>query len=232
MKPTTSDVIAAMRRVELFQDLTEEQLARLAVGTHMLSVDAHTNLMALDQPAETMYAILTGTVRVQVEQEGGKLVILAFLRAGDVVGEMGVLEPVGRSATVLTIEPCELIWLDRATLESAILTMPKLAMNLVSVVTRRLRLANERIQILASLDAAGRVARQLDAFATSFGKPTTDGTIRLSIRLTQSDLADIVGASRERVNQVMVDFKRLGLIAMDGAHHIIVLDRAKLARRY
>jgi len=221
-----------MRRVALFQDLTEEQLARLAAGVHSLSVGAHTNLMALDQPAEAVYAILRGTVRVQMEHLDGKLVILAFLGAGDVVGEMSLLEPVGRSATVVTLEPCQLLWLDRATLEAGIVAMPRLAVNLVRLLSRRLRLANERIQILATLDVAGRVARQIDGFATRFGQPDPDGSVRVPIRLTQVELSDMVGASRERVNQVMVDLKRHGIIAVDASHHITVLDRAALARRY
>lgn len=228
----THDVIEAMRQVELFDGLSDEQLAQLASGVHTLSVGAHTNLMALDQPAETVYAIVSGTVRVQAEQEGGKLVILAYLTTGDVVGEMGVIEHAGRSATVLTLEPCELLWMDRASLAASIASMPKLAANLVGLLSRRLRLANERIQVLATLDVAGRLARQIESFAARYGTPAPGGGIRLSIALTQSDLADIVGASRERVNQVMVEFRRLGIVDVDATHHITVRDRAKLARRY
>lgn len=229
---TNANVVSAIAQVALFQGLTAAEQQRLAEIARPLAVPSHTNVMALEQPAETVYAIVQGTVRVQVEQDDGSLVILAFLGAGDVVGEMSLIESLVRSATVVALEPCQLLWMDRAALQSCVETMPHLALNLLRVLSRRLRLANERIQILATLDVSGRVARQIDALAGDYGEPVSGGGVRVRIRLTQADLADTVGASRERVNQVMVDLKRHRVISVDAAHHITVLDRAALARRY
>lgn len=221
-----------MAQVPLFAGLPAAEQARLAPALRRLSLPPQTNLMALDQPAETVYAIVEGSLRVQVEQAGGALVILAFLGPGDIVGEMSLLESAARSATVITLEPCRLLWLDRATFQASVETMPGLALNLLRLLSARLRQANERIQILATLDVAGRVARQLAAFADAYGVPAPASGVRIPLRLTQADLADIVGASRERVNQAMVELKQRGIVAVDAEHRVTVLDRAGLERRY
>jgi CRP/FNR family cyclic AMP-dependent transcriptional regulator len=81
---------------------------------------------------------------------------------------------------------------------------PPVARNLVRILSARVRLSDQLIQALATLDVYGRVARQLLAFAERYGRPTADSEIRIPIALTQGDIADLVGVSRKRVNQVMV----------------------------
>jgi CRP/FNR family cyclic AMP-dependent transcriptional regulator len=188
--------------------------------------------MALDQPGETMYAIIRGTVRVEIQQKSGDLVILAFLGPGDTVGEMSVLEDRGRRvATVVTMEPCRLLWLDRISFQACLETMPRLSINLLRVLSRRLQMANELIQMLATMGVPGRVARQLAALAQSYGEAVPGGT-RIPLYITQQDLADVVGASRERVNQVVVELKQGGYITMDGGRYFVVKDPEALLRRY
>jgi CRP/FNR family cyclic AMP-dependent transcriptional regulator len=225
-------VAAQMGQIPLFQGLSAADTARLAGLLRPLAVRSQTNLMALEQPGDTVYAIVRGTVRVQAEQEDGSLVILAFLGAGDTVGEMSLLDAKGRSATVVAVEPCTLLWLDRLAFQACLETMPRLSLNLLRVLSRRLRMANERIQTLATLDVPGRVARQLTAFADSYGEPQPGGGVRVPLRITQGDLADIVGASRERVNQVMVELRRRGLVATTAERHLILSDPAALVARY
>ena len=101
----------------------------------------------------------------------------------------------------------------------------------------RLRMANEQIQSLSSLDVAGRLARQLLAFTERYGTPVGNGTdgsapsgVQINLRLTQTDLAELVGASRERVNQVMVEFRQKGYLSVDSSHHIQVHQTQALAR--
>jgi CRP/FNR family transcriptional regulator, cyclic AMP receptor protein len=105
-----------------------------------------------------------------------------------------------------------------------------LALNLVKILSARVRLANELVQALAALNVYGRVARQLLAFADRYGEALAEGRIGIPIRLTQGDIADLVGASRKRVNQVMVSFKNQGLIAVDNNGRITIRQREGLAR--
>jgi CRP/FNR family cyclic AMP-dependent transcriptional regulator len=110
--------------------------------------------------------------------------------------------------------------------------MKELSYNLVRLTARRLRLANEQIQALSTLDVRGRVARQIVAFAQQYGEPIEPVGVRIPLRLTQTDVASLVGASRERVNQVIVDFKESGFISVDATHRISVHDQDALIARF
>lgn len=220
----------SLGRLELFQGLTPDQLAELNGLLRNSAVQTGTHFITADQPGEVVYVILEGTVKIYVTQADGREVILAFLGPGDTVGEMSLVDSSGRSANVVTTEPSRLLWMDRASFQGALRTLAPLANNLVRLLANRLRFANEQIQALCTLDVPGRVARQILAMADRYGSQQAGGEVRIPLRLTQSDLAELVGASRERVNQVVVDFKQRGYISVDPDHRIRVRDRQKLAR--
>jgi len=215
--------------LELFQGLTAEQLAELNGLLRSQAVQAGAHFITAEQPGEVVYVLLSGTVKIYVTRADGREVILAFLGPGDTVGEMSLVDSAGRSANVVTTEPSRLLWMDRATFQTCLRTLTPLANNLVRLLAHRLRFANEQIQALCTLDVPGRVARQILAMADRYGSLEAGGEVRIPIRLTQSDLAEIVGASRERVNQVIVELKQRGAIAVDPDHRIRVLNRRDLA---
>jgi CRP/FNR family transcriptional regulator, cyclic AMP receptor protein len=221
--------------LELFQGLTPEQLAELNRLLRSSVIPTGTHFITAEQPGEVVYVILDGTVKIYVSQEDGREVILAFLGPGDTVGEMSLVDSAGRSANVMTTERSRLLWMDRASFQTCLREMSPLANNLIRLLANRLRFANEQIQALCTLDVPGRVARQILALADRYGSPppgekVPPGQVAIPLRLTQSDLGEIVGASRERVNQVIVEFKQRGFISVDGDHRIRVLDRRGLAR--
>lgn len=216
--------------LELFHGLSAEDLAELNRLLRSSSLPAGTNFITVEQPGEVVYVILEGTVKIYVSHEDGREVILAFLGHGDTVGEMSLIDSSGRSANVVTTEKSRLLWMDRATFQSCLRTMTPLANNLVRLLSHRLRFANEQIQALCTLDVAGRVARQLLAMADRYGSREAGGQVTIPLRLTQSDLGEIVGASRERVNQVIVELKQRRIVAVQPDHRIRVLSQRELAR--
>ena len=216
--------------IELFQGLSSTELAMIAGLVHRRKVAAGTQLISAEQPGEVVYVVLSGTVKIHVEQRDGTDVVIALLGAGDVVGEMSLLDSAGRSANVVTQEASTLAWMQNSDFQHCIRTIPAITYNLVRTLTGRLRLANEQIQALASLDVSGRVARQILAFSQRYGQVNSDGSIRIPIRLTQSDLAGLVGASRERVNQAIVSFKQRGILSINQRYHITILQREILAK--
>lgn len=213
----------------LFRGLPEKHLTWLAERSHTRTVPAGTHIITAEQPGEVVYFILSGTVKIHVEQAGGADVILAILGPGDTVGEMSLIDSAGRSASVLTLEDTTLLWMDALTFQQALRDVPDLALNLVRLLAARLRMVNELVQALAALDVYGRVARQLLAFAERYGTQISGHTM-IPIRLTQKDIADLVGASRKRVNQVMVSFKNQELISVDADGRITIHDWESLAR--
>ena len=220
----------SLGELDLFQGLAPEQLNELNGLLRSQTVQAGTHFITAEQPGEVVYVLLEGTVKIYITRSDGREVILAFLGPGDTVGEMSLVDSAGRSANVVTTEPSRLLWMNRATFQACLRTLTPLANNLVRLLANRLRFANEQIQALCTLDVSGRVARQILAMADRYGSRQEGGEVRIPLRLTQSDLAEIVGASRERVNQVIVDFKHRGFISVDPDHRIRVHDRAELAR--
>jgi CRP/FNR family cyclic AMP-dependent transcriptional regulator len=209
-------------QLPLFEGLSATELAEVNHLLHCSHVPAGTHFITAEQPGEVVYVLLSGTVKIYVNRTDGREVILAFLGPGDTVGEMSLVDSAGRSANVMTTEPSKLLWMDRATFQTSLRQLAPLANNLVRLLANRLRFANEQIQALCTLDVPGRVARQILALSDRYGT--------VPIRLTQSDLADLVGASRERVNQVIVELKAKGAISVDSNHRIHVHRPADLAR--
>lgn len=215
----------------LFHSLSQEELTRLEPLLRTRNFPVGANIITVEQPGEVVYIIQTGTVKIHVEQADGSDVILAILGPGEVVGEMGPIEEQTRSASVITLEPTTVLWLSRSDFRECLLNLPTMSYNLVRILSRRLRIANAHIQSLASLDVYGRVARQLLSFAEEYGQKAHGGEIVIPIRLTQSDLADLVGASRVRVNQVLVDYKERNFISVAPNHRITVHNVQALAQR-
>src|SRR5215210_5515689 len=214
----------------LFRGVPARELERLAPLLQERSFPAGTSILTAEQPGEAVYVLLKGSVKVYLTHTDGSEVILAILGTGEVLGEMSLADSLGRSASVTTLEDCTFLWMDRRTFLSGMEEIPAIARNLVGILSRRLRLADTHTRSLAALDVHGRVAAQLLAFAREYGEPLANGDTLIPLRLTQTDLGGLVGASRVRVNQVLGYCRKRGEISMDKAGHIIVHDEEALAR--
>ena len=214
--------------IELFKGLTATQLEWVAQRAHRRVFEAGRNVLTIEQPGEAVYIILHGTVKIHIEQ-GERDVIISILGAGDLLGEMSLIDSVGRSASAVTLEDSLMLWMDKVTFSYLLDNFTPVARNLVRILSSRVRLSDQLIQALATLDVNGRVARQLLAFAEKYGREK-DGATQIRIVLTQSDIADLVGASRKRVNQAMVLFKERGLIDTDAEGRIAIKNGDALAR--
>ena len=217
--------------IDLFDGLVPEELLAVNRTLRLRKFAGGTAIMAEEEPGNAVYIVLQGSLRIHLEGAEGSEVILAILGPGEIVGEMSLVDSLTRSATVVTREPTVVAFLDRTTFWELLRSFPKLSYNLAGILSRRLRLANATIEALATLDVHGRVARQILAFAQEYGVRGTDGSLRIPLRLTQTDLAGLVGASRVRVNQVLVSYKRRRYITVDRQYCITVHNVPALAQR-
>lgn len=218
-------------QIKLFRDIPHTELRHISEYLHRKSFSAGTTLMTADQSGEVVYFILSGTVKVHIEQADGADVIISILGPGESVGEMSALDQQNRSASVATLEESDLLWMNRTTFKRFLMTMPMLSHNLSCLLSARLRQANEQIQSLATADIECRVARQLIGFADKYGQPEDGGGIAIPVRLTQSDLANLVGATRESVNKIIVSYKERGYLSASRDHHWTIHNRQFLANR-
>lgn len=212
----------------LFDGLSSLELEQVNAVLRSTKFPAGATVMTADQPGEVAYLVLTGTLRVSNLRADGSEVVLALLGPGEIVGELSLIDRATRSANVTTIEPSTLLWFDRSSYGRFRTSIPRISDNLVVLLARRLRLANTQIQALATLDVQGRVARQLLALADVYGAAATGGGTLIDVRLTQSDLAALCGATRVRVNQALGTFKKLGYLDEASRHRIKLLDVAAL----
>jgi CRP/FNR family cyclic AMP-dependent transcriptional regulator len=224
-----NDTQNILSTIPLFQGLGPMELGWIAQRAHRRVFAAGTSIVTAEQPGEAVYIILSGTVKIHIEQADGRDVVLSIIGAGDTLGEMSLIDSAGRSASAITLEDSFLLWMDKSSFQQMLADFQPVAHNLVRILSGRVRLANELIQALATLDVYGRVARQLLAFTEKYGKDDDSGALLIPIHLTQGDIADLVGASRKRVNQVMVFFREQEFISLTQAGRIVVLNRAALA---
>lgn len=218
---------AALRAIPLFAGLSGAELSAINEKLRRRNFHSGSNVISVETPGEVVYVILSGTVKIKVDQADGTEVIIAMLGAGEIFGELSVLDSAGRSADVMTQEDSVLLWLDRGSFEQLVDEFPSFTKNLLRLLTRRVRLSTEQIQALCTLDVYGKVSRQLLVFADQYGEPVAEGVI-IPMRLTQSDIAGLVGASRERVNQVFVNLRNRNLISSDTSYRITVKNKEKL----
>jgi CRP/FNR family transcriptional regulator, cyclic AMP receptor protein len=215
-------------KLELFRGLSSAELTQVNDLLGRTKFPTGARILTADQPGEIAYVILDGTLKVSTIQGNGRELTLALLGPGEIVGELALADRAARSADVTALEPTVLVWLDRSTFERLRRDIPAITENLLRLLARRLRLANAQLQAVATLDVHGRIARQLVALADVLGEEVADGGVRIPLRITQSDLAALVGATRVRVNEVLVGFTRRRNIMVDRQHRITVLNRAEL----
>jgi CRP/FNR family cyclic AMP-dependent transcriptional regulator len=152
-----------------------------------------------------------GHAKVTTTSEDGKEVVLAFRGPGDVVGESSALSGHPRSATVRALEPLDALAVAVGEFEALIEQHPRIALVLLKVVIARLDEADRQQLEFATLHTLGRIARRLVELAERFGEPCDDG-VRISLRISQEELAAWAGASREATSKALHDLREIGLI--------------------
>jgi CRP/FNR family cyclic AMP-dependent transcriptional regulator len=209
-------------RLELFRGLSSAELTRVNELLGKTKFPTGAMILTASQPGEIAYVVLDGTLKVSVLQSNGRELTLALLGPGEIVGELALADRAARSADVVALEPATLVWIDRNTFGQLRREIPLITENLLKLLARRLRLANAQLQAVATLDVHGRVARQLLSLAEALGEEQPDGSVRIPLRITQSDLASLVAATRVRVNEVLVGFRQRNLLTVDGKHRITI----------
>ena len=212
----------------IFEGLNNDDMQRVQGHLRPRLFDRGEIILQETEPGEVAYIIRDGFVRVETTNADGTRTLLTFLGPGEIFGELSLVDLLGRSATVVAHCDTSVYGIDRSTFWEFLRVMPAMTYNLVGLLSGRLRLANGQVQALAALDVEARVARQLQVLATEYGAATPHGGVTLPFRLTQEELADLVGASRVRVNQVLTTFRRDGLIRFEPGQPIVIPDLSSL----
>ncbi len=225
------NMMNALATVPLFSELTPDQLGMIAVYLRRRSFEEREVIVRRDTPGDALYILISGKVKVCYPDDEGETII-TVLSEGDFFGELSVLDGEGRSADVVALEPTVALMLAAEDVHASIVAFPSIAIALLRELAGRLRRSTEWIHSLSCQDVYGRIAAQLLHLSEMLGVDAPEGGGRLiRLRLTQNDLASLVGASRESVNKAMGYFKSKNYISVDGLHQITVYDRDALQKR-
>lgn len=196
-----------LRSVPVFSGLNEARLAALAAEASLKRAGRNEVVLREGDPTDSVYFVLSGRLRVLVSDAEGREVILSMLGAGNLFGEIGVIDDNPRSATVVAAEASDLVVFRKEDFRRCLADHFDITLAIMRGLATRLRLADQRIESLALLDVYGRVAHLLLELAE-----TRNGCKVVPQRLTKQDIAKMIGASREMVSRVMKDLMHQGLI--------------------
>lgn len=218
-----------LSRLPLFQGLNEQQFALLSSRIQKISLRRGEVLFVEGDEGDRLYIITEGKIKLGHSSEDGRESLLAILGPGEMIGELTLFDPGKRSTTATAVSPASMLCLDHADLVQILDTNPEVAKHLLRALAQRLRRTNESLSDLVFSDVPGRVAKALLDLAERFGTTSEDG-VHVPHDLTQEELAQLVGASRETVNKSLADFVSRGWIRLEG-RAVTLLDVDRLSRR-
>lgn len=219
----------ALMQAPLFSALDAEAATALRASMVELRVPRGEEIFTEGEPGDHMYVILDGKVKLGQTSTDGRESLLAVLGPGEVFGELSLFDPGPRTATATAVTDVVVIGLGHDNLRPWLAGRPEVAESLLQALAQRLRRTNETLADLVFSDVPGRVAKLLLELADKFGQPGPEGVL-VHHDLTQEELAQLVGASRETVNKALADFTQRGWIVVD-QREVVLLDMERLARR-
>ena len=202
--------LVVLRNVPLFSDLNESELQRLSLVSLRRRAARAEQVVRAGEDAESLIVLLTGRAKVTNFDAEGREIILAWLGPGEFFGEMGLIDGSPRSASVVAVEPSELLVIGKNEFQRCMQENFQVAQKLMRILVRRLREADRNIESLALLDVYGRVARLLLDMSEE-----EDGKRLVRQKISKQDMARMIGASREMVSKVMRDLEVGGYIICD-----------------
>ncbi len=214
-----------LQQVELFQELTTMELEALVASSSSRSFPKNTVVIHESDPADSLFIIESGRVKVYCSDKNGKEFIMNTQSEGDYFGELALLDDSARSASVRTVEKSSFCIIYKDDFNRVLDDHPNIARKLIQNLAARVRKLTADVKSLALQDVYGRVANVLMDLAEERG----DGTLYIPEKLTQQDIADRVGASREMVARILKDLTIGDYIRFEGRHIII---NSKLPAKY
>jgi len=221
-----------LRSISLFGELSADELAKVAALAQVRHYPARTAVVTQGDEALALFAIVRGRLKVVSSGPDGRDTVLNIMGEGEVFGEIALIDGGVRSASCRTLEPCELLSIQRDSFLELVERQPSMGLKLLKVLARRVRHLSQRSEDNASLDVATRLARSVLVLATRFGERQQKGTVLVQLKLSQQELGDLVDATRESVNKHISDWTRLGLLKVeDGLLTVLDIQALREAAR-
>ncbi len=214
------DYASFLKNVPLFSSLSDSDCADLVRITKLKKYRKNDTIVHQEDPGSVLYIIVSGQVKITTDSQEGDEAILAILADGEFFGELSLLDEEPRSANAVTMTETQILVLNRHDFLEFLYKRPGLIAGFLASLSRRLRKADMALKDAFFLRLPARLAKCLLELGKTHGVKTDRG-IEIGLRLTQQDLADMIGASRVAVNRQLNLFKIKGLIDINKQHFII-----------
>ncbi|KAB2969490.1 Crp/Fnr family transcriptional regulator [Zoogloea sp.] len=203
-------------RVDLFEGLTDEHAELLMERSRVRTFAANTIVVSEGDEGNSLFVVQSGALKAFLTDNAGREVTLSLLDPGDYFGELALLDEAPRSASVAAVTKSEVLQIPRSAFLALIEVHPACMQMVVRNLVGRIRTLTESVRSLALVDVFGRISRVFNSLAVE-----KDGVMQIDRRLTQQDLANMVGASREMVNRILRDLVSGGYVELE-QHRIII----------
>ena len=218
-----------VRQAPLFAALDDEAAEALKATMTRTEIGRGQVLFSEGDPGDRLYVITSGKVKLGRASGDGRENLLAVLGPGEMFGELSLFDPGPRTMTATAVAETQLFGLKHESLSTILSGRPEVSKSLLAALAQRLRRTNAHLADLVFTDVPGRVAKALLDLSERFGRPV-EGGILVSHDLTQEELAQLVGASRETVNKALADFATRGWLKLE-ARAVLLQDVERLKRR-
>ena len=220
---------ATLRRASLFAQLDEGELAEL--GRYMTRHTFRRGEVVFYQgdPSGKLYVVEEGWVKLSRETDSGDELLIDVFGPGSIFGEVSIFTNEPRTGTITAIEPVSVTSLSRDSFYRLVQSHPRIALGCLEILARRLRASDELVQDMSFLDVPARLAKRLLELGEQRGVDTEIGRM-IDLRITQEELATMVGTTRESVNKTLALFRRQGILGKQGSR-LVIRDTERLARR-
>ncbi len=217
-----------LKRVQIFSGLSNQDLDKIKEITLERNYRKDEVIFHADDAGSTLFILKAGAVKISIRDKLGREDIIKILYPFDFFGEMSILDGQHRSATVTAIEKTRALIIDRDHFIHLVTTYPQVAMNMLVLLSRRIRKTDEKIASLRFDDAYGKVARVLLDLSDAHGRREEE-RILLAAKLTRQEMADLAGLSRETLTKTLSAFQKSGYIRLQN-RSITILDERMLRR--
>jgi len=221
--------IAALAKTPLLHELSDEDTAIVRPHTHVVLLRRGDRLYEEGDVDDKLYVVIEGKVKLTRASPDGREVLVRVQGPGEMFGELAMFDPTYRTSTAAAVTDARLAVIAHTDLRDVLVRRPTVALLLLKELAQRLRSITDTTTNLIFTDVPGRVAKALLELADKFGAQQ-DGGVRVNHDLTQEELAQLVGASRETVNKALADFASRGWIQLS-AKSVLIIDSERLRRR-
>jgi CRP-like cAMP-binding protein len=218
-----------VRRAPLFTALDEAAAVSLRASMDSVKIAKGSILFKEGDDGEHLYVIIDGKLKLGTSSGDGRENLLSILGPGEMFGELSLFDPGPRTSTATAVTDAKLLSLGHEKVIPWLKQNPEVSLQLLTRLSQRLRRTNEAVGDLVFSDVPGRVAKALIDLGDRFGKTTPEGLL-VNHDLTQEELAQLVGASRETVNKALADFAGRGWLKLDG-RSVLITDVERLSKR-